>query len=124
MYRGSAYILPGRWIDANDHVHIEIRAVDEEKCPSFCQRLGGVYPLLSFAFDFDTFDSSGHNCLNRPIFTARLLLQRSWWRRRKGHFMHGTKNVEILIIFSDPYQKCLCKPGIFIFLFLPGPSIA
>ena len=55
MYRGSAYILLGRWIDANDHMYIENLAVDEKQCPPFCQRfffLGGVYPVLSSALYF------------------------------------------------------------------------
>ena len=41
MYRGSAYILLGRWIDANDHMYIENLAVDEKQCPPFRQRFGG-----------------------------------------------------------------------------------
>ena len=50
MYRGSAYILLGRWIDAyNDHMYVENLAVDEKQCPPFCQRFGGVYPFLSSA---------------------------------------------------------------------------
>ena len=28
VYRGRAYILRGRWIDANDHMYIENLAVD------------------------------------------------------------------------------------------------
>ena len=47
VYRGSAYILLGRWIDANDHMYIENLAVDEKQCPPFRQRFGGgVYPLF------------------------------------------------------------------------------
>ena len=49
VYRGSAYILLGRWIDANDHMYIENLAIDEKQCPPFCQRFGGVYPFLSSA---------------------------------------------------------------------------
>ena len=49
MYRGSAYILLGRWSDANDHMSIENLAVDENMCPPFCQWFGGVYPFLSSA---------------------------------------------------------------------------
>ena len=62
--------------------------------------------------DFFTFDSSGHDCSNHSIFTARFSLQCS---ARGGvavegtSCMHGT-NVEISITFSDPYQKCLRKP--------------
>ena len=37
MYRGSAYNLLGRWVDANDHMYIENLAVDEKKCPPFCR---------------------------------------------------------------------------------------
>ena len=44
MYRGSAHILLGNWIDANDHMHIENHAVDEKQCLLFCKRLmGGGY---------------------------------------------------------------------------------
>ena len=50
VYRGSAYILLGRWIDANDHMYIENLAVDEKQCPPFCRRFGGgVYPFFSSA---------------------------------------------------------------------------
>ena len=65
--------------------------------------------------DFNTFDRSGHDCSNHPVFTARLSLQRSRWRRYRGHFT-GQKNVEISITFSDPYQKCLRKPWKFLFV--------
>ena len=30
VYRGSAYILLGRWIDANDHMYVEKLAVDDK----------------------------------------------------------------------------------------------
>ena len=46
MYRGSAYILLGRRIDANDHMHIENFAVDEKQRPPFCQNVLGVYPFF------------------------------------------------------------------------------
>ena len=49
LYRGSAYILLGRWIDANDLMYIESLAVDEKQCPPFCHRFGGGYPILSSA---------------------------------------------------------------------------
>ena len=43
VYRGSAYILLGRWIDASDHMYVENLAVVEKQYPPFCQRfLGGV----------------------------------------------------------------------------------
>ena len=45
VYRGCAYILLGRWIDANDHMYIENLAVDEMQFPPFCQRFRGVYPF-------------------------------------------------------------------------------
>ena len=54
------------------------------------------------------------------------------WRgcsARGGVAAEGTsrdkKHVEISINFSDPIQKCLCKPWkfLFFFFFFPGPSI-
>ena len=44
MYRGSAYVQLGRWVDANDHMYIENLAVDEKQCPPLCQRLGESVP--------------------------------------------------------------------------------
>ena len=52
MYRGSAYILLGRWIDANDHMFIENLAVDDKQCPIVVNVFfffGGGYPFLSSA---------------------------------------------------------------------------
>ena len=49
VYRGSAYILLGRWIDANVHMYIEDFAVDYKQYPPFRHVLGEVYPFLSFA---------------------------------------------------------------------------
>ena len=34
-------MLLGRWIDANDHMHIDNLAVDQKQCPPFCQPFGG-----------------------------------------------------------------------------------
>ena len=52
MYRGSAYVQLGRWVDANDHMYIENLAVDEKQCPPFCHTFRGVYPLLSSVLYF------------------------------------------------------------------------
>ena len=41
VYRGSAYILPCRWIDANDHMYVEYLAVDAKQFPLFVDVLGG-----------------------------------------------------------------------------------
>ena len=72
--------------------------------------------------DFNTVDSSGHDCSNDPIFTVRLSLYRSWWRRCRGRFMGPKKNVEIFsITFSDPYRKCLRKPWNFSFFAFFSP---
>ena len=35
--RGSANIVLGRWIDADDHMYIENLAAGEKQCPPFCQ---------------------------------------------------------------------------------------
>ena len=40
-YRGSAYIVLGCWIDAEDHMHIEHLAVGEKQCPPFVNVLQG-----------------------------------------------------------------------------------
>ena len=51
VYRGSAYILLGRLIDANDHMCIAHPAVDQKQCPPLCQPFWGVYPFWSSVHD-------------------------------------------------------------------------
>ena len=48
MYRGSAHIVLGCWIDADDHRYIENYAVGGKQCPPFCQCyfFGGGVPLF------------------------------------------------------------------------------
>ena len=45
VYRESAHIVLGRWIDAEDHMHIENLAASKKQCPPFRQCLGGDAPL-------------------------------------------------------------------------------
>ena len=83
MYRGSAYILLGRWIYANDHMYIENLAVNEKQCPPFCQPFffffgGGVYPFLS---------------------SAQITIPK----------VEKTQNLHEVIDFSNKYERCVSQ---------------
>ena len=56
--RGTAHIVPGRWIDADDHTSIEKLTVGEKQCPLFCQCFAGVCTFLSSAFNLYSWGSS------------------------------------------------------------------
>ena len=43
----SDYILPGRWIDANDHMYMENLAIDEKQCPPYVKPLFVIRPKMN-----------------------------------------------------------------------------
>ena len=68
--------------------------------------------------------SSGHDCSNDPIFTARLsLLSCSWWRRCRGHFM-GQRSCRNLDYFQRSVTKTPSQAldnSLFFSSFFPRP---
>ena len=46
MYRGSAHIVLGRWLDVDDYMYVENLAVGEKQRPPFGNVLGGDEPLF------------------------------------------------------------------------------
>ena len=84
VYRGSAYILMGLWIDTNDHMYIENLAFDEKQCPPFFDVFGGSVPLFVI----------------RPIYLFR-----------RG-YMLKIRNYPCLTMFKSMYLVCKIVSGI------------
>ena len=71
--------------------------------------------------DFNTFGSCGHDCSNHPVFTARLSLQHSRWRRCTGHF--AAKMHRFRLLSATRIKNAFASLFCFRFLFAQAPLL-